>query len=261
MLVLTVCVVAATSCKKKDDKDNIVPITGITLTPATQTLTVGGQSGKLTPTITPDNATDQKVKWNVEPIDVIIVADDGSIIAIKEGEAIVTATAGGKTAAANVKVNAAIPAATFPDVNFQAFVIEIFDTNKDGVISTAEVAAVSEIRCDRKNIASLEGIEVFTALTYLDCGFNQLTTLDVSKNTALTDLSCGDNPLTVLDVSKNTALTYLTCDNNQLTATALDALFNSLPTVTNGEIYTGSNPGTSTCDQSIATGKGWTVNE
>ncbi|GHU94166.1 hypothetical protein FACS1894156_2050 [Bacteroidia bacterium] len=110
MLVLAVCVVAATSCKKKDGKDNTVPVTSITLTPATQTLTVGGQSGKLTATITPDNATDQKVKWHVEPIDVVIVADDGSIIAIKAGEATVSATAGGKSAAANVKVNAAVTA-------------------------------------------------------------------------------------------------------------------------------------------------------
>ena len=37
--------------------------------------------------------------------------------------------------------------------------------------------------------------------------YNQLTTLDVSKNTALTDLDCDNNQLTTLDVSKNTALT------------------------------------------------------
>ena len=39
----------------------------------------------------------------------------------------------------------------------------------------------------------------------------QLTSFDVSKNTALTDLDCEYNQLTSLDVSKNTALTYLYC--------------------------------------------------
>ena len=57
-----------------------------------------------------------------------------------------------------------------------------------------------------------------TALTYLRCNYNQLTSLDVSKNTALTKLYCSNNQLTSLDVSKNTALTKLYCDNNQLTS-------------------------------------------
>ncbi len=56
-----------------------------------------------------------------------------------------------------------------------------------------------------------------TALTWLDCRFNELTELDVSKNTALTDLYCSYNKLTKLDVSKNTALTHLGCGYNELT--------------------------------------------
>ena len=56
-----------------------------------------------------------------------------------------------------------------------------------------------------------------TALTDLNCGGNQLTTLDVTNNTALTELNCYDNQLTSLDVSNNTALKELRCYNNQLT--------------------------------------------
>ncbi len=55
-----------------------------------------------------------------------------------------------------------------------------------------------------------------TVLTSLNCGSNQLTNLDVSKNTALTSLNCGSNQLTNLDVSTNTALTSLNCGSNQL---------------------------------------------
>jgi len=52
------------------------------------------------------------------------------------------------------------------------------------------------------------------ALTELVCSanwpdYNQLTSLDLSKNTALKILACARNKLTSLDVSKNTALTNL----------------------------------------------------
>ena len=99
-------------------------------------------------------------------------------------------------------------------------------------------------------------------ITGLDCGHNQLTTLDVSKNTALTELYCWYNQLTALDVSKNTALANLSCFNNQLTATALNTLFGTLHgnTISGGKnIYIGGNSGTATCDRSIAENKGWTV--
>ncbi len=66
-------------------------------------------------------------------------------------------------------------------------------------------------------LTSLRGIEYFEALEELSCLYNQLTSLDVSRNMALTELRCDYNQLTSLDVSRNTALTYLDCNNNQLT--------------------------------------------
>lgn len=44
-----------------------------------------------------------------------------------------------------------------------------------------------------KGLTSLKGIEYFESLTILDCGYNQLTSLDVSQNPALTSLSCYAN--------------------------------------------------------------------
>jgi Leucine-rich repeat (LRR) protein len=119
-----------------------------------------------------------------------------------------------------------------------------WDTNHDDMLSDAEAAAVTYINVDGTydgigGLTSLEGIEYFiglrdlycrynqltsldmsknTALTYLDCSYNQLTSLNVSKNTALIWLYCGENQLTSLDMSKNTALTSLSCDDNQLTS-------------------------------------------
>ncbi len=109
-----------------------------------------------------------------------------------------------------------IDAAHFPDANFREYVKE-FDTDKNGSFSADEIAAVTYIDCAEREIRSLKGIEKFTALENLNCGYNRLETLDVSKNTALELLNCSDNQLTELDVSKNTALIFLFCYGNRLT--------------------------------------------
>ena len=129
----------------------------------------------------------------------------------------------------------------FPDANFRT-IVEGFDTNKDDSLSDTEIAAVEEIDCYDKGISNLKGIEYFTALRSLNCGYNQLTALDVSKNTTLTKLYCKNNQLTVLDVSKNTALTYLRCNRNQLTSldvsknTALTKLYCSTNQLTSLDV-------------------------
>ncbi len=62
----------------------------------------------------------------------------------------------------------------------------------------------------------------------LQCGWNSLTSLDVSRYPELKSLYCLDNQLTDLDVSKNTALEFLWCEGNPLTALNLS---NSLTTL------------------------------
>lgn len=58
--------------------------------------------------------------------------------------------------------------------------------------------------------------EKFSALHYLYCNNNQLTSLDVTKNTALKTLQCYGNQLSRLDVTKNTKLLddAIRCDAN-----------------------------------------------
>ena len=121
------------------------------------------------------------------------------------------------------------------------------------------------------NLLSTLDVSRNTALKELYCHFNQLTTLDVSSNTELTRLYCDYNKLTALDVSNNKALRFLHCHYNQLTSSALNDLFRTLPDkpvlqVKQGPypdfhftIYIHENPGTSDCDVSIASEKGWHV--
>jgi len=157
-----------------------------------------------------------------------------------------------------------------PDYNFRARLQSLgYATNwydAQGVITSGirgEYCLTSDINfrtslnvADTNNIADLTGIEDFTALeilycegqlltrlnlsnntaltylecyqnqltslivsanvNYIDCHLNQLTNLDVSANIVLNSLICWSNQLTSLDVSNNTALIYLDCYDNQL---------------------------------------------
>ncbi|MCL2004365.1 MAG: S-layer homology domain-containing protein [Oscillospiraceae bacterium] len=105
---------------------------------------------------------------------------------------------------------------TFPDPNFEAAVRERIG-KPTGDILVSDVAEVTELSVNGREISDLTGIEHFAALTWLFVWGNQLTTLDVSRNTALTRLAVYDNQLTTLDVSKNTELYALSVSDNQLT--------------------------------------------
>src|SRR3954454_13579762 len=58
----------------------------------------------------------------------------------------------------------------------------------------------------------------YKKLINLNCSYNNLTSIDVSKNVNLTELKCSENNLTSLDVSKNVNLTELKCSENNLTS-------------------------------------------
>ena len=118
-------------------------------------------------------------------------------------------------------VGLAIDATNFPDATFRNWLLAQ-EYGKDGFLTDEEIAGVKEIDVNGfvtgGTIASLKGIELFTALTTLNCYFNQITALDVSKNTALTTLLIGSNPLKAMpDLSQNTKLTVLDCSSLGLT--------------------------------------------
>ncbi|MEG1841076.1 MAG: hypothetical protein RR213_07455, partial [Raoultibacter sp.] len=87
------------------------------------------------------------------------------------------------TAATGVAINET----NFPDHTFRTYVKDNFDTEKngkkDGILEADEINDAIYIGVNGKGITTLQGVEYLTNLTYLDCGKNQLTTLDVSKNT------------------------------------------------------------------------------
>ncbi|MDR0421991.1 MAG: hypothetical protein LBH72_03145 [Proteiniphilum sp.] len=136
-------------------------------------------------------------------------------------------------------------------------------SNRLSTLDVSKNTKLEVLGCSYNPLSALD-VSNNTALTLLACGGNELSALDVSKNTALTFLDCGDNPLSALDVSKNTKLTWLDCFENQLSADALNRIFTDLPDLSGmeaGLIRLWSNPGTGTCDLSIAADKNWTVGE
>ncbi len=90
----------------------------------------------------------------------------------------------------------------FKDANFRAWVYNKIGKTAPAPILDSDVNGICSVEVDSKGISDLSGIEYFTALTSLDCSYNKLTALDLSKNTALTGLYCSHNQLTALDVSK-----------------------------------------------------------
>ena len=138
----------------------------------------------------------------------------------------------------------------FPDSRFRAYVAENLDPNHDGILTSDEIAGVTEINYvgDNNGRASLnppqpedmmnvKGLEFFTNLqsltisqadidkidvsiykdlTYLNVSYNYLTSLDVSSNTALKELNCRANWLDQIDVTNNKSLEVLEIVSNRI---------------------------------------------
>ena len=80
-------------------------VTGVSLDKTTLTLAVN-DTGKLTATVTPDNATNKNVTWKSSNTSVATVSADGTVTAKNAGTATITVTTadGGKTATCTVTV-------------------------------------------------------------------------------------------------------------------------------------------------------------
>lgn len=92
---------------------------------------------------------------------------------------------------------------SIPDANFKTYLIgnTLINTNGDSEIQLSEASAFTQsVYCPSLGITDLTGIEAFTNITELYCGFNQLTSLDVSQNTALVYVYCYSNQLTCLNL-------------------------------------------------------------
>lgn len=111
---------------------------------------------------------------------------------------------------------------TFPDAKFRQFVKDTY-CGGGTTLTQATIDQTKNMNCNSERIASLRGIEYFTALTSLNCSQNRLVELNVSSNDALNELDCSLNEkLDCLDV--NSGLKELDCSWDSLDNLSIDII-------------------------------------
>ena len=95
-----------------------IAVTGVTLNKTSTTIAVGVIE-ELTATITPANATNQKVTWKSSDLAVARVKSNGTVLGVSVGEATITVTTedGGKTATCKVRVLSKVNKVTVTPAN------------------------------------------------------------------------------------------------------------------------------------------------
>lgn len=229
-------------CEKAD---GVVPVQGLSVKPE-MTMTVSANYA-VQVSVKPENANgDYKLIWTSSDPSVAVVAADGTVTAVSEGQAVITASLeGNPSVKTSCKVHVEIDASLyvqFADERFEKAVLAVADKDGDGMVSCEEALAVKKLVVSNLYIKSLAGIEYFENLEWLDCsmnliktggmdlsrnralrvldcsGNNSLKEFDVTFNTALVALNCKGTGISSLDVSKNTELTHLNCYYNNLTS-------------------------------------------
>ena len=96
--VLTAFAMVAVSCSDDDTKDEDIPVTEVKVTPATGSV-VAGTTLTLKAEILPENATNKTVEWvSRTPETATVDKSTGVVTGVAEGEAVIMAICGGKTA-------------------------------------------------------------------------------------------------------------------------------------------------------------------
>ncbi|MBR2189433.1 MAG: hypothetical protein IJ860_08530 [Eubacterium sp.] len=127
---------------------------------------------------------------------------------------------------------------TFPDEKLRAMMLTAAYSGGDQILNQTEKNSLTQLNCSGKEVASLEGIQVFQNLETINCanckltsfnpgaisaaklkflnlnGNTSLNTLNVTAYTNLQELNCSGDHLTSLNVTNNAALKKLDCSEN-----------------------------------------------
>jgi uncharacterized protein YjdB len=217
-----------------------IPVENVRLDKTEVTLVESGTE-TIYAAITPSTATNQTILWSSDQPDIAVIDENGVITAISAGVTTVWAEADGKSASCRVTVEEQEGQTVyFTDPVFEAFLVSRFDYDQNGVISTTEIAHVTELNCQSQNITSLDGLEYFRSLEILDCQNNHIMAVDLNQNRSLKSINCRNNEIGVLDISMLEKLEKLVCDENNLNEinvrnnvllTDLSCAFNQLTTL------------------------------
>lgn len=212
--------VAFIGCKEPDSVDK--PETSLTL--SVEDISVQHSASDVTVTVTSDGdwgVSSQDRTWvNVSPggggagvSDIKVKIDENKTGEVRETELLFT-TMSGKTSLP-VRQNYEIDEVLISDPAFKAGLLKDYDVDKDGILSTKEAAAVTEIKVAGCGIKAMPELNTtFKDITYLDCSDNELTALDLSGMTKLEYLDCSGNRLTELDLMHQVGLETMDATDN-----------------------------------------------
>lgn len=98
------------------------------------------------------------------------------------------------------------------------------DTDNDGEIEVSEALAVVRLSVYLKNLSSLEGLEHFTNLKFVNCSSNQLTSLaPIEGISSLEEVACSFNDIIAVDASQWVNLHSFYGNNNPFYSLDLSA--------------------------------------
>ena len=119
--------------------------------------------------------------------------------------------------------NVAIDSTNFPDDSFRQYVGNVFDENKDEVLTQEEISKVTELNCP-SNTQSIEGVQYFKSLISIDCTGTRINKLELSDLPALEILVCNECEMSILELSDLPSLTTLNCSYNKLSSLDVSGL-------------------------------------
>lgn len=106
-IVLVIAAGFSVSCEPVEPDPDPTPVTvavtGVSLDKTSLNL-LEGEIATLSATVSPANATNKTVTWSTDNASIANVAEDGTVTAIAQGTAIITAKVGGKQASCKVTV-------------------------------------------------------------------------------------------------------------------------------------------------------------
>lgn len=94
-----------------------------------------------------------------------------------------------------VRQNYDVEEAVISDPAFRKYLVGAYDVDKDGILSTKEAAAVTEIKASGLGIKAMPELNrIFKEITYLDCSDNELKELDIANLLKLKTMDATGNP-------------------------------------------------------------------
>ena len=203
-IVLVFCAIVLLSCKKEPAP---ISVTSVTLDSTSFTL-VEGDSQTITATVSPSNAENKKVLWSSSNSSVASVKN-GSITAIKAGEATITAKSddGGKTATCKVTVKAKVYPVTGVSLDKTSYELT------EGEFFTLTVTVLPE-NATNKNVSwSSSDTSVATVTTN-----GKVTAIKEGQTTITVKTDDGDKTATCdITVTEPIKATSLALNNNAIT--------------------------------------------